>query len=78
MDTMGTGATAVEKLSAADKIGLVTGIGWGKGQCTGNASPANSTNFRTFCLQGGPLGARSTSAKADGTTVTTSASDTTD
>jgi hypothetical protein len=77
MDTMGTGATALEKLSTAEKIGLVTGIGWGKGQCTEIASPANSINFRTLCLQGGPLGVRSTSAKADGTTITTSASDTT-
>ncbi|KAH8784327.1 hypothetical protein BGZ57DRAFT_852132 [Hyaloscypha finlandica] len=74
---MGTGATALEKLSTAEKIRLVTGIGWGKGQCAGNASPANSINFRTLCLQDGPLGVRSTSAKADGTTITTSTSDTT-
>jgi beta-glucosidase len=49
----------------------------GKGRCTGNASPTNSINFRTLCLQDGPLGVRSTSAKADGTDITTSASDTT-
>jgi hypothetical protein len=52
--------TALAKLSTSEKVGLVTGIGWGKGPCTGNTSPLISINFRTLCLQGGPLGVRST------------------
>lgn len=52
--------TALGKLSNSDKIELVTGIGWGKGPCTRNTSPVNSINFRTLCLQDGPLGVRST------------------
>jgi len=52
--------TALAKLSTSDKVGLVTGIGWGKGPCTGNTSPLTSINFRTLCLQDGPLGVRST------------------
>lgn len=54
--------TALAKLSTSDKVGLVTGIGWGKGPCPGNNSPVNSINFRTLCLQDGPLGVRSTNA----------------
>ena len=51
--------SALAKLSQAEKIGIVTGVGWGKGACSGNTSPALSIGFRALCLQDGPLGIRS-------------------
>ena len=51
--------TSLAKLSQAEKIGIVTGVGWGKGACSGNTSPAQSIGFRALCLQDGPLGVRS-------------------
>ncbi|KAH8591260.1 putative beta-glucosidase L [Bisporella sp. PMI_857] len=50
---------ALAKLSQTEKIGVITGVGWGKGSCSGNTSPATSIGFRSLCLQDGPLGVRS-------------------
>ncbi|KAF2469918.1 glycoside hydrolase family 3 protein [Lindgomyces ingoldianus] len=50
---------ALAKLSQSDKIGLVSGIGWGKGKCSGNTGSAKSINYPSLCLQDGPLGVRS-------------------
>ncbi|KAF4620126.1 hypothetical protein G7Y89_g14696 [Cudoniella acicularis] len=50
---------ALAKLSTTEKIAIVTGIGWGKGACAGNTGTASSINFRSLCLQDGPLGVRS-------------------
>ncbi|KAL2876620.1 glycoside hydrolase 3 [Colletotrichum sp. CLE4] len=49
---------AITKLSLDEKIGIVSGIGWGKGLCVGNTSPASSINYPSLCLQDGPLGVR--------------------
>lgn len=50
---------ALAKLSQSDKIGLVSGVGWGKGPCSGNTGAAKAINYRSLCLQDGPLGVRS-------------------
>ncbi|TQN71600.1 Beta-glucosidase cel3A [Colletotrichum shisoi] len=50
--------TALPRLSLDEKIGIVSGIGWGKGLCVGNTSPASSIGFPSLCLQDGPLGVR--------------------
>ncbi|GAW24709.1 hypothetical protein ANO14919_143000 [Xylariales sp. No.14919] len=49
---------ALAKLSSADKIKIVTGVGWGKGQCVGNTAAINSIGYPSLCLQDGPLGVR--------------------
>ncbi|KAJ1330842.1 beta-glucosidase [Microdochium nivale] len=49
---------ALAKLSLADKVGIVTGVGWNKGPCVGNVSPASAIGFPSLCLQDGPLGVR--------------------
>ncbi|KZL67274.1 glycosyl hydrolase family 3 n terminal domain-containing protein [Colletotrichum incanum] len=49
---------ALSRLSLDEKIGIVSGIGWGKGLCVGNTSPASSINYPSLCLQDGPLGVR--------------------
>lgn len=54
----GKANAALAKLSQNEKIGIVTGVGWGKGPCVGNVSPANSIGFPSLCLQDGPLGVR--------------------
>jgi beta-glucosidase len=54
--------TALAKLSQTDKLGIVTGVGWGKGACSGNTGAATSIGFRSLCLQDGPLGVRSASS----------------
>ena len=50
---------AVAKLSLSEKIGIVTGVGWGKGPCSGSASAPKSISYPALCLQDGPLGVRS-------------------
>ncbi|RDL40395.1 (Trans)glycosidase [Venustampulla echinocandica] len=58
----GKAQTALSKLSQTDKIAIVTGVGWGKGPCSGNSGAANSIGYRTLCLQDGPLGVRTVSS----------------
>jgi len=54
-----TKATAsLAKLSQAEKIGMVTGVGWMNGNCVGNTKAASSIGFPSLCLQDGPLGVR--------------------
>ena len=50
--------TALAKLSLSEKVGIVSGVGWGKGACSGNTSPAKSIGYPALCLQDGPLGVR--------------------
>lgn len=62
-DAAYTKATAaLAKLSQSEKIGLVTGVGWGKGPCSGNTGSAKVINYPALCLQDGPLGVRSASS----------------
>ncbi|WYZ44723.1 hypothetical protein EsH8_VIII_000039 [Colletotrichum jinshuiense] len=49
---------ALARLSLDDKIGIVSGVGWGKGLCVGNTHAAASINYPSLCLQDGPLGVR--------------------
>jgi beta-glucosidase len=51
--------SALSKLSQTEKIGIVTGVGWGKGPCSGNTGSANSIGYPSLCAQDGPLGVRS-------------------
>lgn len=50
--------TALARLNQGEKIGLVTGVGWGKGACVGNTGSAPGINYPSLCLQDGPLGLR--------------------
>lgn len=45
-------AASLAKLSQAEKIGLVTGVGWMNGKCVGNTHAAGSIGFPGLCLQG--------------------------
>jgi beta-glucosidase len=54
--------SALAKLSQSDKIGIVTGVGWGKGPCSGNTGSVKSINYPALCAQDGPLGVRSASS----------------
>lgn len=48
-----TKATAsLAKLSQAEKIGMVTGVGWTNGPCVGNTKAASSIGYPSLCLQG--------------------------
>ncbi|KAH7408490.1 beta-glucosidase 1 precursor [Phaeosphaeria sp. MPI-PUGE-AT-0046c] len=49
---------ALAKLSASEKIGIVTGVGWQKGPCVGNTKAASSIGYPALCLQDGPVGVR--------------------
>jgi beta-glucosidase len=49
-------ATALAKLTQAQKISMVTGVGWQKGPCVGNVAAIPSIGFPELCLQDGPLG----------------------
>ncbi|KAJ9668105.1 hypothetical protein H2201_001911 [Coniosporium apollinis] len=49
---------ALSGLSLEQKVGIVTGVGWTKGPCVGNTSPAPSIGYPSLCLQDGPLGIR--------------------
>ena len=49
-------ATALAKLTNANKVALATGIGWEKGPCVGNIAAISSIGFPELCLQDGPLG----------------------
>ncbi|KAF9880217.1 putative glycosyl hydrolase family 3 N terminal domain-containing protein [Colletotrichum karsti] len=49
---------ALPRLSQSEKIGIVSGVGWGNGPCVGNTSPASSIGYPSLCLQDGPLGVR--------------------
>ncbi|KAF6805234.1 glycosyl hydrolase family protein [Colletotrichum musicola] len=49
---------AIPRLSQSEKIGIVSGGGWGNGPCVGNTSPAPSISYPQLCLQDGPLGVR--------------------
>ncbi|KAK4442872.1 glycoside hydrolase superfamily [Podospora aff. communis PSN243] len=51
-------AAALSRLSQADKINIVTGVGWDKGPCVGNTPSINSINYPQLCLQDGPTGIR--------------------
>ncbi|KOS20478.1 putative beta-glucosidase L [Escovopsis weberi] len=55
-------SSALQSLSLAEKVGIVTGIGWQNGPCVGNTSPAPAIGFPQLCLQDGPLGTRFASA----------------
>ena len=48
--------TALAKLSTANKVTLVTGVGWEKGPCVGNIAAIAAIGFPELCLQDGPLG----------------------
>jgi beta-glucosidase len=48
--------TALAKLSNANKVALVTGVGWQKGTCVGNIAAISAISFPGLCLQDGPLG----------------------
>lgn len=50
--------TALAKLSTANKITLVTGMGWKKGPCVGNIAAIAAIGFPELCLQDSPLGVR--------------------
>ncbi|KAF7854757.1 hypothetical protein EAF04_010325 [Stromatinia cepivora] len=50
--------TALAKLTNANKVTLVTGVGWEKGPCVGNTAAIPSIGWPAFCLQDGPLGVR--------------------
>ncbi|KAH7316988.1 glycoside hydrolase family 3 protein [Stachybotrys elegans] len=50
--------TALGRLSASEKVGIVSGVGWHDGNCVGNVSPVSSIGFPSLCLQDGPLGVR--------------------
>jgi hypothetical protein len=43
---------ALAKLSASEKIGIVTGVGWQGGPCVGNTKAASSIGYPSLCLQG--------------------------
>ncbi|KAK5991544.1 Beta-glucosidase cel3A [Cladobotryum mycophilum] len=49
---------SLSKLNLQQKVGIVSGIGWQKGPCVGNTSPASSIGYPSLCLQDGPLGVR--------------------
>ncbi|KAI1173245.1 glycoside hydrolase family 3 protein [Nemania sp. FL0916] len=49
---------SLAKLSSADKINIVTGVGWNKGPCVGNTPAISSIGYPQLCLQDGPLGVR--------------------
>lgn len=49
-------ATALAKLSTANKVTMVTGVGWQKGPCVGNIAAIAAIGFPELCLQDGPLG----------------------
>jgi hypothetical protein len=49
-------ATALAKLTNANKVALATGVGWEKGPCVGNVAAISSIGFPELCLQDGPLG----------------------
>lgn len=51
-------ATALAKLSLADKIDIVTGVGWNNGPCVGNTKAISSIAYPELCLQDSPLGVR--------------------
>lgn len=50
--------TALAKLSTANKITMVTGVGWKQGPCVGNIAAIAAIGFPELCLQDGPLGVR--------------------
>lgn len=45
-------------MSQADKVGIISGVGWSGGKCIGNTKPASSIGYPTLCLQDSPLGVR--------------------
>lgn len=49
---------ALSKLSQNDKIGMVTGVGWGEGPCVGNTAAPSGISYPSLCLQDSPLGVR--------------------
>ncbi|KAJ2902523.1 glycoside hydrolase 3 [Zalerion maritima] len=57
-DAYGKANTALSQLSVSEKVGIVSGIGWGNGPCVGNTSPVSSIGYPSLCLQDGPLGVR--------------------
>jgi beta-glucosidase len=48
--------TALAKLTNANKVSLVTGIGWMKGPCVGNTAAVSAIGYPQLCLQDSPLG----------------------
>ncbi len=48
--------TALTKFTNANKVSLVTGIGWMKGPCVGNTAAISSIAYPQLCLQDSPLG----------------------
>lgn len=59
-DAYETAAAAVAKLSLDEKVGIVSGVGYGRGVCTGNNHGADTIGFPSLCLQDGPLGVKGT------------------
>lgn len=51
-DAYAKATTALAKLSASEKVGIVTGTGWQVGNCVGNTKPASSIGYPSLCLQG--------------------------
>lgn len=49
-------ATALAKLTNANKVALASGIGWEKGPCVGNTAAVPVIGYPSLCLQDSPLG----------------------
>ncbi|KAB2571049.1 putative beta-glucosidase L [Lasiodiplodia theobromae] len=51
-------SAALAQLNQTEKIGIVTGVGWGNGPCVGNTYAVPKIGYPSLCLQDGPLGIR--------------------
>lgn len=51
-------SAALAQLNQTEKIGIVTGVGWGNGPCVGNTYAVPKIGYPSLCLQDGPLGVR--------------------
>ncbi|EKG15351.1 Glycoside hydrolase family 3 [Macrophomina phaseolina MS6] len=50
--------SALAQINQTEKVGIVTGVGWGNGPCVGNTYPVPKIGYPSLCLQDGPLGVR--------------------
>lgn len=50
--------SALAQLNQTEKVGIVTGVGWGNGPCVGNTYAVPRIGYPSLCLQDGPLGVR--------------------
>lgn len=49
---------SLAQLTLAQKVDIVTGIGWENGPCVGNTAAVSSIGYPQLCLQDSPLGIR--------------------